>query len=43
MFTFNNELYQIEIRGQNQLHLFPTRTSSARNEALYPGLIAGIS
>ena len=31
MFTFNNELYQIETRGQNQLHLFPTRTSSARN------------
>ena len=31
MFTFNNELYQIETRGQNQLHLFPTRTVSARN------------
>ena len=31
MFAFNNELYQIEIRGQNQLHLFPTRTVSARN------------
>ena len=31
MFTFNNELYQIETRAQNQLHLFPTRTSSARN------------
>ena len=31
MFTFNNELYQIETRGQNQLHLFPTRTCSARN------------
>ena len=31
MFTFNNELYQIEARGQNQLHLFTTRTSSARN------------
>ena len=22
MFTFNNESYQIETRGQNQLHLF---------------------
>ena len=31
IFTFNNELYQIETRGQNQLHLFPTRTISARN------------
>ena len=31
MFTFNNELYQIETRGQSQLHLFPTRTVSARN------------
>ena len=31
MFTFNNELYQIETRGQNQLHLFPTLTRSARN------------
>ena len=31
MFTFNNELYQTETRGQNQLHLFPTRTSSASN------------
>ena len=31
MFTFNNELYQIETRGHNQLHLFPTRTVSARN------------
>ena len=31
MFTFNNELYQLEARGQNQLHLFPTRTVSARN------------
>ena len=31
MFTFNNELYQIETRAQNQLHLFPTRTSSVRN------------
>ena len=31
MCTFNNELYQIETRGQNQLHLFPTRTVSARN------------
>ena len=31
MFTFNNELYQIETRGQNQLHLFPSRTISARN------------
>ena len=29
--TFNNELYQIETRGQNQLHLFPTRTISDRN------------
>ena len=31
MFTFNNELYQIETRGQNQLHLFPTRTISVPN------------
>ena len=31
MFTFNNELYEIETRAQNQLHLFPTRTSSAHN------------
>ena len=31
MFTFNNELYQIETRGQKQLHLFHTRTVSARN------------
>ena len=31
MFIFNDELYQIETRGQNQLHLFPTRTVSARN------------
>ena len=31
MFTFNNELYQIETRGQNQLHLFPTRSISVRN------------
>ena len=31
IFTFNNELYQIETCGQNQLHLFPTRTISARN------------
>ena len=31
MFTFSNELYQIETRGQNQLHLFPTRTVIARN------------
>ena len=31
IFKFNNELYQIETRGQNQLHLFPTQTISARN------------
>ena len=31
IFTFNNELYQIETRGQNQLHLFPTWTVSASN------------
>ena len=31
MLTFNNELYQIETRGQTQLHVFPTRTVSARN------------
>ena len=31
MFTFIDESYQIEIRAQNRLHLFPTRTSSARN------------
>ena len=31
VFTFNNELYQIKTRGQNQLHLFPTWTVSARN------------
>ena len=31
MFTFNNELYQIETRDQNQLYFFPTRTTSARN------------
>ena len=30
VFTFNNELYKIETRGQNQLHLFPTRTINAR-------------
>ena len=29
--TFNNKLYQIETGGQNQLHLFPIRTISARN------------
>ena len=31
IFTFDNELYQIETRGQNQLHLFSNQTSSARN------------
>ena len=31
MFTFNFELHRIETRGQNQLHLFPTRIVSARN------------
>ena len=31
MFTFNDELYQIVTRGQNQPHLFPTRTVSAHN------------
>ena len=31
MFTFHDELYQIETHGQNQLHLFPTRTIGARN------------
>ena len=31
MFTFNNELYQIETRGQNQPHLLTTRIISARN------------
>ena len=31
IFTLNNELYQIETRGHNQLHLFPTRSISARN------------
>ena len=31
MFTLNNELYQIETQGQNQLFLFPTRTISAPN------------
>ena len=31
MFTFNDELYQMETRGQNQLHFFPTRTINARN------------
>ena len=31
IFTFNNELHQIETRGQNQLHLFSTRAISACN------------
>ena len=31
MFTFNNELYQVETRDQNQLHFFPTRIINARN------------
>ena len=31
VFTFNNELHQIETRVQNQLCLFPTQTISARN------------
>ena len=25
IFIFNNKFYQIETRGQNQLHLFPAR------------------
>ena len=36
LFTSNNELYQIETRGQNQLHLFPTRTISARYILKHP-------
>ena len=32
IFTFNNELYQIETRGQNQLHLSPTRTIRAPSQ-----------
>ena len=31
MFTFNHELYQIETHDQNQPHLFPNWTISARN------------
>ena len=31
MFTFNDELYQIQTRGQNQLHLFPSQTINAHN------------
>ena len=31
MFTFNNELYQVETRDQNQLHFFPTRIINAPN------------
>ena len=46
MFTLNNEFYQIETRGQLQLHLFSTRTISARNVLMpqnitYPRLVAG--
>ena len=41
MFTFNNELYQVETCGQNQLHLFPIRTVSARHVLRHhiPGLL----
>ena len=31
MFKFNNESYETETPDQNQRHLFPTRTISARN------------
>ena len=43
MFTFNNELYQIEARGQNQLHLFPIWTISARSVLRHriPDLLQG--
>ena len=31
IFTFNYELHEIETRSQNNLHLYPTRTTGARN------------
>ena len=31
MFTYNNEIYDIETRSHDKLHLFPTRTTGARN------------
>ena len=31
MFTYNHELHEIETRNHDRLHLYPTRTSGARN------------
>ena len=31
MFTYNHELHEIEARNHDRLHLYPTRTSGARN------------
>ena len=31
MFTFNRDIYDIQTRSHDRLHLFPSRTSSGRN------------
>ena len=31
MFTFNQDIYDIETRSHDRLHMFPSRTSSGRN------------
>ena len=31
MFTYNHELYEMETHSHGMLHLYPTRTASARN------------
>ena len=43
IFIYNNELYDIETRNHDNMHLFPTRTTGARNVLRHriPEILAG--